>query len=105
MMTSPNPIQPTMSRIRLSISTAPPFGVDRLGRQEQTEGDETEVINEVRRIEHALVEVVEVVDDRQVLRELVDRRPRKAADTRDHPEHQEDSAGDQAPHALSPRPD
>src|SRR5437764_13216803 len=100
MMTRPKPIQPTMSRIRLSISTAPPFGVDRLGRQEQTERDETEVINEVRRIEHALVEVVEVVDDRQVLRQIVDRRSRKAAYPLDHPEHQTDPEGDITRHDI-----
>ena len=42
---------------------------------------------------HAFREVVEVVDDRQVLRQLVDGRPGEAADPVDDPQHQEHREG------------
>src|SRR6476646_10291145 len=97
--TIPIPIQPTMFRILFSIAlsfasrslvplSTPPLGVHGFRREEQTERDETQVIDDVRRIEDAFAEVVEVVDDRQVLRQLVNRRAREAADPGDHPEQQ-----------------
>src|SRR5665213_2012969 len=62
--------------LRCLSSTAPPFAVDRLGRQEQTKRNEAQVVDHVRGVDHALPEVVEVVDDRQIRRELVHRRTR-----------------------------
>ncbi len=41
-----------------------------------------------------------MVDDRQVLRELVDRRPRETADPRNHPQHQEHGKRHHAGHDL-----
>ena len=55
-------------RVRAGTLSAPPFAVDRLRGQEQPERDEAHVVDEVRRVDDAFAEVVEVVDDRQVLR-------------------------------------
>ena len=57
----------------LSSLPAPPFGVDRLGRQEQAERDEAQVVDDVLGVDDALGEVVEVLGDRQ---EADDRRAR-----------------------------
>src|SRR5262245_20508415 len=92
--TRPAPSQPMTLSARSSIGLpAPALAVDRPGRQEQTEADEAEVVDEVRGVEHALREVVVVIDDREVLRDAVDRRRRKAADPVDDPEQQEDAEG------------
>ena len=45
----------------------PPFAVHRLGRQEQPERDETQVVDEVLGVDDAAREVVEVLGDRQVV--------------------------------------
>src|SRR4029077_681099 len=98
--TSAVPSQPTRLKMRFTISAPPPFAVDRLRRQKQSKCDEAQVVDEVRRIDHALREVVEVADDRQIRRELVDGRPRKTADPFDDPEEEEYGEGDHAGHDL-----
>ena len=45
----------------------PPFAVHRLQREEQPEGDETQVEDDVLRVDDALAEVIEVLGDRQIL--------------------------------------
>src|ERR1700738_954888 len=83
------PSQPMRSNIRFMVLAPPPFAVDRFGGQKQSKRNEAQVVNQVRRIEDALSEVVEVIEDRDVLRDLVDRRTREAADPRDDPQQQE----------------
>src|SRR5262245_21348940 len=88
--TSAVPSHPIKLRILLTIQlSTPPFGLDRLRREEQAERDEAHVINEVTGVEDPFSEVVPVVDDRQIRRQLVHRWPREAADPRDDPEHEE----------------
>src|SRR5215831_17062623 len=96
--TSPVPIQPIQLSIRFSMSNlkwlaAPAFAVDRLRSKKQAERDEAQVIDDVRRVDDALREVVEVLDDRQIRRDLLDRRSREAADPVDHPQEQEHGEG------------
>src|SRR5512138_1016826 len=83
------PSHPIRSNTRfMVISAPPPFAVDRLRGQEQSKRDEAQVIDDVRRVEDAFAEVVEVIEDRNVLRDFVDRGPGEAADPRDDPQQQ-----------------
>src|SRR5882672_1212127 len=93
--TSAVPSQPMRLRIRLTMVSyasrrgalcAPPLAIDRLGGQEEPERDEAHVIDDVRRVDDAFAEIVEVVDDRQIVHELVDHRPREAAKPGNHPQ-------------------
>src|SRR5580693_5933564 len=100
------PIQKTMPTIRftivvLSLSmfrslSAPPFALDRLRGEKQSEGDEADVVDQVRRIDDAFREVVEVIDDRQVAGQLVSARSEEAADPGDDPQKEEHGKGDRA---------
>src|SRR6476660_10359284 len=76
------PTHPTIPAMRFSMTplSAPPFGVHRPHGQEQPEGDETHVVDQVLGVDHALHEVVEVLGHREVLRERLARRPQALAD-------------------------
>src|ERR687894_532172 len=50
---------------------APAFAVHRPHGQEQAEADEAQVVNEVLGVEHAAREVVQVLDDRQVVEDVL----------------------------------
>src|SRR4249919_3714867 len=63
--TKTTPSQPRSPRMRFTISTAPAFGIDRLGGHEQAEGNEAQVVREMLRVDDALGEVVEVIRDRE----------------------------------------
>ena len=79
--------------------TAPPFALDRHRGQKQPERDEAQVVDEMRCVDDALREVVEVVDNRQVVRQLC-RLGRNTADPRDDPQEKEHGKGDCAGHDL-----
>src|SRR5581483_11501568 len=84
--TSSVPIQPTMLRMFFTIALSlPPLGVDRSSGQEQAERDDTQVIDQVFRIEDPLREVVEVIRDREVIENRLRRRSDERRDPVDHP--------------------
>src|SRR2546425_5868853 len=72
-------------RLPSSLSS-PAFAVDRLRGQKQSKRDEAQVIDDVRRVDDALREVLQVVDDREVGRQLVACRSRETADPGDDPQ-------------------
>src|SRR3954467_10238207 len=61
--TSATPSHPSRPRTRFNICplSTPPLAVDRLGRQEEPKGNETEVIHDVLGIDDAAREVVEML--------------------------------------------
>ena len=62
--------------------------------QEEAETDEAQVVNEVRRVEDAFREVLEVADDRQVGQHAAHRRPGEGGHPVDDPEEQEHAETD-----------
>src|ERR1700674_2355635 len=98
--TSAMPSHPTTLNMRLTMViirralAAPTFAVDRLRGQKETKRDEADVINEVRRVDDAFAEIVEVLDDRQVTRDACDSGPAQVADPVDHPQKQKHAEGE-----------
>src|SRR5512135_2196882 len=67
------PLQPMSPTIRFSIVLSPPpLAVHRLDGEEQAERDETEVVDQMFGVDHALGEVVEVRRNRQVAQDAAD---------------------------------
>src|SRR5512133_425038 len=78
--TSVTPSQLMISVNRFNIALPPPpLAVHRLRRDEQAEGDETEVVDHVLAVDDAAHEVLQVARERQVAHDLLDRRSRQAA--------------------------
>src|SRR6476620_1854244 len=101
--TSATPSQPTSPRTLLSIIAlpAPAFHVDGLGGQEQTECDETEVIDDVVTVHDAPGEIAEVLGDRKTLDDAL--RQRAAAvvsEPADDPQQEKCSEGEEPRHDL-----
>src|SRR5687768_17617216 len=94
--TSATPSQPRSPRALFNIRvygkklTAPAFRIDRLGRQKQSERDETQVVHDVLRVDDAACEVVQVLGDREKREDCFRGRSRALAEPVDHPEQQED---------------
>src|SRR5687768_10759285 len=60
------PAYPAQSSTRFIPSSLPPARFERSQREEQREDGEVQVVHDVFRVEHALGEAVEVLDQRQV---------------------------------------
>src|SRR5713226_8583278 len=94
------PSHPTTLNMRLTMVifrralAAPTFAVDRLRGQKKTKRHETDVVDEMRRVDDAFAEVVEVFDDRQVAGDALERRPAEAADPIDYPQKQKHAEGE-----------
>src|SRR5947209_8697286 len=74
-----------------SGSSLPPARFESAEREEEREGDEVQVVHDVLRVEHALGEVVVVLEDREVLEHLAPRAARVVRAPPDDPEHQENA--------------